>query len=343
MVSVLAAFDDGVGGLGAAGGADVVLVLGPVRADLRVAEAPLAIVVERQRAALEFGGPPRTFVLLFQCSIDEGLLHAVAGFQRQFLRVAEFPLQQRVDIAVLLAGIGIAVAAAIGPVGITAHAVGADAQAEALAERAGERSADLLGVAALVVARSRVAVGGTAVPVITDAFGDDVDHAAHGVGAIQRRHRPAHHFDALDLVRRNPVQVLASEVGAVVGRGRAAHALAVHQHQRVVGRHAAQLDLGLLAGGAEAAGHAGHPAEQGGQVVYRLALDVLAADHADAGRGILDPLLVAGGGDHHGVQILGGRIGGGPGGGHAGQGKQAGGGNGDGQAAARGMRGTGTE
>ncbi|KAG1386544.1 hypothetical protein G6F59_016806 [Rhizopus arrhizus] len=39
-----AAFDDGVGGLGAAGGADVVLVLGPVRADLRVADAPLAIV-----------------------------------------------------------------------------------------------------------------------------------------------------------------------------------------------------------------------------------------------------------------------------------------------------------
>ncbi|KAG1535158.1 hypothetical protein G6F50_015376 [Rhizopus delemar] len=92
-----------------------------------------------------------------------------------------------------------------------------------------------------------------------------------------------------------------------------------------------------------AAGHAGHPAEQGGQVVYRLALDVLAADHADAGRGILDPLLVARGGDHHGVQILGGRIGGGPGGGQAGQGKQAGGGNGDGQAAARGMRGTVTE
>ena len=88
---------------GAAGGADVVLVFGPVRAEPGGAEAPRAIVVERQRAALELTGSPGAFVLLFQRRIDEGLLHAMAGFQRQFLCVAQLPLQQRIDSAVLLA------------------------------------------------------------------------------------------------------------------------------------------------------------------------------------------------------------------------------------------------
>ncbi|MNI47519.1 hypothetical protein D3C73_1020450 [compost metagenome] len=179
-----AAFDDRIGCLGATGGADVVLVLGPVRAELGGTEIPLAVVVQRQRTALELTGTPCALVLLFQRLGDEGLLHAVARLQRHFLCLAQFPLQQRVDIAVLLAGVGIAIYAAVGAVRVAAHAVGTDAQAEALAQRAGEGRADLLGVATVAILRPGVAVGGAAVPAVTDALGDDVDHPAHRVRAI---------------------------------------------------------------------------------------------------------------------------------------------------------------
>src|SRR5690606_4777742 len=58
--------------------------------------------------------------------------------------------------------------------------------------------------------------------------GEDLHHAADRFGAVQARARPAHHFDAFDLLQR---QVLER---AHAGGGRA-DAHAVHQHQHVVG------------------------------------------------------------------------------------------------------------
>ena len=65
--------------------------------------------------------------------------------------------------------------------------------------------------------------------------GDDVDDAAHGVGAIDRALRPAQDLDALDIVERD-----GGEVELVVGGRRVVDADAVDQHQRVAGLAAAQ-------------------------------------------------------------------------------------------------------
>src|SRR5690606_37093857 len=46
-------------------------------------------------------------------------------------------------------------------------------------------------VAELIVPLRGQALAHGAVPALGDLAGDDVDHAAHGVGAGQRRHRPA--------------------------------------------------------------------------------------------------------------------------------------------------------
>ncbi|KAG0751643.1 hypothetical protein G6F24_014148 [Rhizopus arrhizus] len=199
----------------------------------------------------------------------------------------------------------IAVDAAIGPVGITAHAVGADAQAEALAERAGERSADLLGGAALGVARSRVAVGGTAVPVITDAFGDDVDHAGDGVGAVDRRGAVGQHFNALDHRGRD-----GSQVGVAAGAD--AHALAVQQHQGALRAQAAQVDVLAAHFFARGQGVGTADGRRTGrrQVLHDIAdageallLDVGALPRAHGLRGFHARLADARAGDRNAVQV----------------------------------------
>ncbi len=137
-------------------------------------------------------------------------------------------------------------------------------------------------------------------PVLRHLARDDVDHAAHGVRAVQRGHGAAHHLDALDgLQRRNPALVRA---GAAVGLGLArAHALAVHQDQGVVGAHAAQRDVvGVVVRGRE--DHAGHIAQGIVQVAVGALLQFLARDHRDRGRRLADLLLEAAGRHDQGFQ-----------------------------------------
>ncbi|EEF25057.1 conserved hypothetical protein, partial [Ricinus communis] len=74
-------------------------------------------------------------------------------------------------------------------------------------------------------------------------LGDEVDHAADGVGTVDRRGAVAQHFDAGDGAHRNHVQV-----GVAVGDGLVGQAAAVQQHQRAVHAQAAQVDVGAGAG-----------------------------------------------------------------------------------------------
>lgn len=230
------------------------------------------------------------------------LLHAVRGFEAQHMVAVDRPVEQGVGVLRLVAR-GLAAAA----VRLAVGDVGADAQAEVVGQRATEQSTHLRGIAARLRIRLAVVIRDRATPFGTDLAGDDVDHPAHGVGAVQRGHRTAHHFDALDHVRRKPVEVLRAEVVAVVHAGRIALAAAVDEDQGVLLGQAAQADLGLRAGEGITAGDAGHGAEQLADAADRLALDFLAGDDADAGGRVADPLLGAGGGDYDGVEV--GRVG----------------------------------
>ena len=68
---------------------------------------------------------------------------------------------------------------------------------------------------------------------------DDVDDAAHGVGAVDRALRPAQHLDALDIVERD-----RREIELVADRRRVVDAHAVDEHQRVADVAAAQAHFG---------------------------------------------------------------------------------------------------
>ncbi|MNP31301.1 hypothetical protein D3C76_1244160 [compost metagenome] len=67
-------------------------------------------------------------------------------------------------------------------------------------------------------------------PFLADFFGDDVHHATQGIGAIQGGHRAAHHFDALDSIDGDPVEIeIVMAEDGVAG----VDALTVHQNQGV--------------------------------------------------------------------------------------------------------------
>ena len=120
---------------------------------------------------------------------------------------------------------------------------------------------------------------------------DDVDRAGHRIGAVDRRGAAGHRLDAVDQRRGNGVQVN--------GRGaRAARypAQPVHQHQRAVGAHAAQVDVGhalvvLLA-------HRVHLAQAGtdGGIEHQRVIDGEAA-------GVLDLVKVDHRDRHHRFQL----------------------------------------
>src|SRR5262249_54151929 len=61
---------------------------------------------------------------------------------------------------------------------------------------------------------------------LTAGAREDLDDAADGVGAVERRERPANDFDAFDVLRRQRRPVVASEVGRV-------QAHAVDEHERL--------------------------------------------------------------------------------------------------------------
>ena len=109
---------------------------------------------------------------------------------------------------------------------------------------------------------------------IDRALGDEVDHAADGVRAVDGRGAVAQYFDALQRGDGDDVEVDAGAVIRMVG-----DAPAVEQHQRLVAAQAAQVGAGLAARG-QAAG---------------VAADGIAATHAGGIRGDLAEDFLGGG------------------------------------------------
>ncbi|MCY1357337.1 hypothetical protein D9M69_438260 [compost metagenome] len=177
---------------------------------------------------------------------------------------------------------------------------------QAIDQRTAAVEARLAGVAEVAILLDGVLQGQGAAPFAADLLGDDVDHAAHGVGSIEGRHRPADHLDALDGGHRRHeagggfVEAVGSDVAGGILPA------AVDQDQGVVARQAADADV-QTAGLAGALAHvdAFHILQRLGQVAVALLLQVFLADHADARRRLGDLLFVAGGGDHRVGQLEG--------------------------------------
>lgn len=98
------------------------------------------------------------------------------------------------------------------------------------------------GLGGLAVALREVAAGLQVEPQAAEIpVGDDVDHPADGVGAVDGRGAVLQDLDPLDDVVRNRVQI---DVAGYAGGRRTRHpAAAVHQHQRALGFHVAQRNL----------------------------------------------------------------------------------------------------
>ena len=128
------------------------------------------------------------------------------------------------------------------------------------------------------------------------AAGEDLDHAADRIGAVEAGARAAHDLDAFDLLHRNLLER---------GQPRAdrSHPHAIDQQQGVGGIGAAQEQRSLLAvaaGVGEA--HAGQAGQQVGDRHRLQPLDVGAADHAHRRQRVADVDRRARGGDDHRLQ-----------------------------------------
>ena len=107
--------------------------------------------------------------------------------------------------------------------------------------------------------------------------GDDVDHAAHGVGAVDRALRPAQDLDALDIVERD-----GREIEFAADGRRIVDAHAVDEHQRMAGVAAPQAHGGGSAGAARLGhGHPRHRPQHLGDRGRRRLLDLIARDDRD--------------------------------------------------------------
>src|SRR5690606_14645080 len=98
-----------------------------------------------------------------------------------------------------------------------------------------------------IVQRVCVFGGNGAAPVIGTLAGDDVDHATHGFGAVERGHRPADDFDAFDHRQWRQADLLAAIAAVGVDRAAGRNGTAVDQVQGVSGGHAANADVLRLA------------------------------------------------------------------------------------------------
>jgi hypothetical protein len=128
--------------------------------------------------------------------------------------------------------------------------------------------------------------------------GENLDHSADGLGAVQMAGRPAQDLDALDLVEGNVFQ------GRGAGGG-GADTHAVHQHQGMAGIGAAQVDGGGGAGPAAAGNfHAGLGLQQFRQGGLACGADVRGGNHRHVRHQVLDRLGRAGGGDHDVVELV---------------------------------------
>ena len=179
------------------------------------------------------------------------------------------------------------------------------AAAQGQAQQVGGDGAAQVEAAAFHVAESGFFLQGVvgrdgAHPLLAHLARDDVDHAAHGVRAVQGRHGAADDFDALDGgQRRHEARLRAAEA---VRRDVAGRVLApsVDQHQGVVAGHAADADVHaarLVARRAHV--DAFHAFQRLRQVAEALLRQFLARQHRDRRGRLLDILLEAGRGHDH--------------------------------------------
>ena len=131
--------------------------------------------------------------------------------------------------------------AVLGPDGLFFVRFSGDGDRAALTGKAQHHVVGLLGAVALAVLAD-IGIGFGAGEVLA---GDDVDHAGHGVGAVDRGGAVLQHFNALDHHGRDGGHVLET----VRADGQT---LAIDQHQGALGAQVAQVDVlatGFLVGG----------------------------------------------------------------------------------------------
>ena len=128
--------------------------------------------------------------------------------------------------------------------------------------------------------------------------GDDVDHAAHGVRAVERGARSAHHLDALDAFERH------RDIHVVVAGLHVVEPHAVEQHQRLAEARAADREVGLHA--VRRAFGEVERRVQLQQVRQRIEHQALAAHrkHADGAVDFLQRHRLEGAGHDHGFALL---------------------------------------
>src|SRR5690606_9284582 len=129
-------------------------------------------------------------------------------------------------------------------------------------------------------------------PFLRHLAGDDVHDATHGIGPVQRGHRAADHFDALD--GREGRDEAGRGVAETVGRDVARRVLTatVDQNQRVFAGHAADADVQIARlAGCAAYVDALDVAKCVGQIDERFLFKVFTRHYRDRGRRRLDFLF----------------------------------------------------
>ncbi len=219
-------------------------------------------------------------------------LAAVAGTGLEAVLVVQLPAQQAIDVLVAYAfaarhqrtggmpGVDVQV------VGIGLGQAAVQAEAEVVGQAAAQVEVGPAAGALGAVFRQLGVQADAALELVGGALGDDIDHPAHGAGAVTCGRRATEDLDALDRFCWYPVGFTAGIAVAVpaIAHGIAcAGWLAVDEDQGVFRAHAAQVDLPVVA--TRAAGavagqvHPGLAADDVGQVIrWRMALDIFGGD-----------------------------------------------------------------
>jgi hypothetical protein len=133
------------------------------------------------------------------------------------------------------------------------------------------------------------------------ALGDHVDHAVHGIGAPQRRARPADHLDAVEVFQDQILDVPVDPTEELV-----VDDAPVDQDLQLVGEQAVEAPCAdaPLAAVHAAHVHARHHAQHLGEAAQAAAAHLVAADHVDRSRGLEPAAGRAGHGRHRKLDEL---------------------------------------
>jgi len=205
--------------------------------------------------------------------------------------------------------------ARVGPraVGVAAIAVfGSHREKPALAEVQPGKATDVVELAiALVEFAVAVVQTGAAVGPLEH----DVDHAGNGIRTVLRRRAVAQYFDALDGAARDGIEIdrrgAAAQTAVDVDDGGGVPALAVDQHQRLIGRQTAQLRRAHVVRSVGDRG-VGEVERRNGtrqrldQLAGAMRIELLDAEHIDRRQRLGDRAIgQTGTGDDHLIQAFG--------------------------------------